>query len=196
VEVSKRYAARHGTSVSRLVEEYLRLVSRLAERPAEPMPPILAPFGESSTKIWSLVEEGRLEGVVPAHAVTTVHDLVSKERDRATGRRFVADLMRVFRVAAVTEAVLKRALELDFADFEDAICSAAAEEARSELVVTRNRKDFGSSPVTAVDPITALALVEGGGSSGVSERGATYGTRRARGVRARGGGRGAARARR
>ena len=42
VEVSKRYAARHGTSVSQMVEEYLRLVSRLAERPAGPMPPILA----------------------------------------------------------------------------------------------------------------------------------------------------------
>lgn len=42
VEVAKRYAAHHGTSVSRMVEEYLRLVSRLAERPSEPMPPILA----------------------------------------------------------------------------------------------------------------------------------------------------------
>ncbi len=154
-----------------------------------------APFGESSTKIWSLVEKGVLEGVVPAHAVTTVRYLVSKERDRATGRRFVADLMRVFRVAAVTETVLKRALELDFADFEDAVCSAAAEEAGCELVVTRNRKDFGSSPVTAVDPVTALALAEGGGSSGVSERGATYRTRRATEVRGRGG-RVAARARR
>lgn len=154
-----------------------------------------SPFGESSAKIWSLAEEGRLEGLVPAHAVTTVHYLVSKERDRATGRRFVADLMRVFRVAAVTETVLRRAMVLDFADFEDAVCSAAAEEACCDLVVTRNRKDFVGSPVTAVDPITALALVEGGGS-GVSERGATYGTHCAKGVRAARGARAGARARR
>ncbi len=154
------------------------------------------PFGESSSKIWSLAEEGRLEGVVPAHAVTTVHYLVSKERDRVTGRRFVADLIRVFRVAPVTETVLKRALELDFEDFEDAVCAAAAEEAGCELVVTRNRKDFGSSPVTAVDPITALALVEDRGSSGVSERIATYRSGRLKGVRARPGGRAGARARR
>jgi predicted nucleic acid-binding protein len=155
------------------------------------------PFGESSAKIWSLVEEGTLEGVVPAHAVTTVHYLVSKERDRVTGRRFVADFMRVFRVAAVTETVLKRALELDFADFEDAVCSAAAEEAGCELVVTRNRKDFVSSPVTAVDPITALALLEDRGSSGVSERPGAYRSRQGKTVSARRhAGRGVARAKR
>jgi hypothetical protein len=42
VEVAKRYAAQHGTSVSQLVEDYLRLVSRLAEPRSQPMPPILA----------------------------------------------------------------------------------------------------------------------------------------------------------
>ncbi len=155
-----------------------------------------APFGESSTKIWSLVERGEVEGLVPAHAVTTVHYLVSKERDRATGRRFVADLMRVFGVAAVSESELKRALELDFLDFEDAVCAAAAEGAECDLIVTRNRRDFGKSPVTAVDPITALAIFGGAGSEGVSERTATYSSRRQGRVRARHGARGGARARR
>lgn len=42
VSVAKRYASRRGTSVSRLVEEYLRLVSRLKEAPEEPIPPILS----------------------------------------------------------------------------------------------------------------------------------------------------------
>lgn len=137
-----------------------------------------APFEESSTTIWSLAEEGEVEGLVPAHAVTTVHYLISKERDRASGRRFVADLMRVFRVAAVSEAVLQRALELEFADFEDAVCAAAAEATGCDLIVTRNGKDFAHSPVAAVDPMTAVALVEGGGSPGVSERGSVYGRRR------------------
>ena len=42
VEVAKRYAAQRGTSVSQLVEDYLRLVSRLAEPRTKPMPRILA----------------------------------------------------------------------------------------------------------------------------------------------------------
>jgi hypothetical protein len=41
-EAAKRYAARHGTSVSQMVEQYLSLVSRLAEPQREPVPPVLA----------------------------------------------------------------------------------------------------------------------------------------------------------
>lgn len=155
-----------------------------------------APFGEASTRIWSLAEEGHVESLVPAHAVTTVHYLVAKERDRTTGRRFVADLIRVFRVAPVNEAVLRRALELEFSDFEDAVCAAAAEAAECDLVVTRNGKDFAHSPVAALDPMAAVALLDARGPGGVSERGAAYGSPRSK-VRARrcdrGGGRRATR---
>jgi len=42
VEAAKRYAAQRRTSVSQMVEDYLRLVSRLAEPRTKPMPPILA----------------------------------------------------------------------------------------------------------------------------------------------------------
>jgi hypothetical protein len=42
VDSAKKHAARRGTSVSRMVEEYLRLVCRLREPPGEPDPPILA----------------------------------------------------------------------------------------------------------------------------------------------------------
>jgi predicted nucleic acid-binding protein len=133
------------------------------------------PFGEASTRIWSLTEEGHVESLVPAHAVTTVHYLVAKERDRTTGRRFVADLIRVFRVAPVNEEVLRRALELDFTDFEDAVCAAAAEAAGCDLLVTRNGRDFARSPVAALDPMAAVALLDASGSGGVSERHAAYG---------------------
>jgi len=70
------------------------------------------------------------------------------------------------------------------------VCAAAAEAAGCDLVVTRNRKDFGRSPVTAVDPITALALVEGGGS----ERRANYRSGRQKRVTAQRAARGGARA--
>ena len=42
VEVAKHYAARRGTSVSRLVEDYLRLIPRLSSAKHETTPPLLA----------------------------------------------------------------------------------------------------------------------------------------------------------
>lgn len=149
-----------------------------------------APFAEAAGRLWKAVETRKVEGVLTSHALTTVWYLVAAAKGPATARTLVGLLTTVFGVAAVDAAVVRRALGLEFADFEDAVCAAAAEAAGCELVVTRNRKDFGQSPVTAVDPVTALALVEGGaGPHGVSERGAPYGRRRARSVRpGRGGG--------
>jgi hypothetical protein len=39
---AKRYAARHGTSISSLVEQFLALVTGTAADPEEDLPPILA----------------------------------------------------------------------------------------------------------------------------------------------------------
>jgi predicted nucleic acid-binding protein len=153
-----------------------------------------APFAEAARQLWAAVETGRVEGVIAAHALTTVWYLVAESKSPISARGVVALVARVFGVATVDTAVVKRALQLDFKDLEDAVCAAAAEEAHCDVIVTRNSKDFGSSPVRTVDPITALALVEGGGVSGVSERRATYGTRRRKDVTVRRGARGAARA--
>jgi hypothetical protein len=42
VDVAKKYAALRGTSVSRLVQEYLRLISRVSPTQEGATPPILA----------------------------------------------------------------------------------------------------------------------------------------------------------
>ena len=76
-------------------------------------------------------------------------------------------------LAAVDASVLKRAVELGFADFEDAVTAAAAEAASCDWIATRNPKDFKGSPVVAVDPLTASALVEPGPGQ-VSEPRAAY----------------------
>jgi len=132
------------------------------------------PFAEAARRLWAAVETRKIQGVLAAHTFTTLWYLVAQARNTASARSVVALVVRVFGVATVDEAVVRRALELEFRDFEDAVCAAAAEAAACDLVVTRNGKDFGGSPVTAVDPITALALIEGGGSAEVSERRATY----------------------
>jgi len=134
-----------------------------------------SPFGDAAARIWALVEQGTVEGHVPAHGVTTIHYIVSRERGLTTARLFVSDLLRVFKVAAVDQAVISRAVGLSWRDFEDAVCAAGAEAAGCDLLVTRNVKDYRDSPVTAVDPMTALALVEGtGGPRGVSEARGAY----------------------
>jgi hypothetical protein len=108
-----------------------------------------------------------------------VHYLVTQARGPRVARDVVASLVRVFVIAAVDAGIMKRAVQLEFADFEDAVSAAAAEAAGCELIATCNTKDFKRSPVAAVDPLTAVAALEAGPGR-VSEPKAAYGRSRRR----------------
>lgn len=129
-----------------------------------------APFAEAAAKLWEAVERGEVEGLLPAHGVTTIHYLVAREKGGPTARRLVSDLLQVFGVAPVDKAVLDRALALDWKDFEDAVCAAAAAAAECDVLVTRDVKGFAASVVPAVDAVTVVALLSGNSPPGVSER--------------------------
>jgi predicted nucleic acid-binding protein len=117
--------------------------------------------------------------LLAAHTVTTVHYLVTQARGARVARDVVGLMLQVFAIATVDAGVLKRAVELEFADFEDAVSAAAAEATACELIATRNAKDFKRSPVVAVDPLTAVAHVELGPVR-VSEPKPAYGRSRRR----------------
>ncbi len=88
------------------------------------------PFAEGSKRLWASIERGGAQGLLAAHTLTTVHYLVRQSKGTRVARDVVGLLLRVFDVATVDEGVLKRAVQLDFADFEDAVSSAAAEACR------------------------------------------------------------------
>ena len=120
------------------------------------------PCVEASAAAWAVVETGILEGMLAAHAVTTIHYLVRKERGQVKARRIVSAILRVFGVAAVDGAVIQEALQLPFSDFEDAVTAAAARLAGCECIVTRDPKRFRGSPVRSLTPDAVLPLLDFG----------------------------------
>ena len=64
------------------------------------------PYVEASSAAWAAVESGISEGMLAAHAVTTIHYLVRKEVGNIKARRIISAILRVFRVAAVDGAVV------------------------------------------------------------------------------------------
>jgi predicted nucleic acid-binding protein len=115
------------------------------------------PHAESAADVWSAVEEGRAEGCLSAHAVTTIHYLNTQSVGSRQGRETTAAILSVFDVAAVDAAVLAAALTLGFKDFEDAVTTAAAQRAGCDALVTRNPRDFRNSPVRVLAPREAAA---------------------------------------
>jgi len=117
------------------------------------------PHVEASAAAWAAVETGISEGMLAAHAVTTLHYLVRKEIGTIKARRIVSALLRVFGVAAVNGAVVQEALQSPFSDFEDAVTAAAARLAGCEYIVTRDPKGFRGSPVRSLTPEAVLPIL-------------------------------------
>jgi predicted nucleic acid-binding protein len=107
---------------------------------------------EGSAAAWAAVETGSAEGLLAAHAVTTIHYLARKEMSAAKARQTVAAILGVFGVAAVDGAVIAQALQLPCSDFEDAVTAAAARLAGCDYIVTRDPKGFRGSPIRPLTP--------------------------------------------
>lgn len=116
-----------------------------------------APFADASSDVWAVVERGEAEGLLSAHAITTLHYLNAKAVGGRMARETTDALLSVFQVAGVDDAVLNAALSLNWTDFEDAVTATAAKRAKCEALVTRDPGDFKGSAVRVLTPSEALA---------------------------------------
>ncbi len=122
-----------------------------------------APYAEMACALWAAVERGAGKGLLPAHGVTTTFYLVAKELGAPQARQAVRALLEVFEVAPVDDAVVRAALDLEWPDFEDAVCAAAAAAAGCDAIVTRDPAGFRGSPVRVVEAGTAVGWLRSGG---------------------------------
>jgi predicted nucleic acid-binding protein len=118
------------------------------------------PYVDASAAVWATVETGVAEGMLAAHAVTTIHYLVRKEMGNARSGRTVSAILRVFRVAAVDGVVIQEALELPVSDFEDAVTAAAARLAGCGYIVSRDPRGFRGSPIPSLTPEAVMPLLQ------------------------------------
>jgi len=133
--------------MKRLLLDLNVLLDVVLERPGAPV----------AARVFAALENGLGEGCVPAHGVTTIFYVVARAQGRAFAAQAIDGLLRTFTIAPLDEDVLRRAVALDWPDFEDAVCAASAEAGRCDAIVTRDARGFAGSPIQAIDPATALA---------------------------------------
>jgi predicted nucleic acid-binding protein len=116
------------------------------------------PHYRASAAVLDRVVRGGLNAWIPAHAVTTIHYLVSHFQNTAMANNVVDWLLNHFEVAPTGPSELRRAHTLGWDDFEDAVVAVAAESHHCRHLITRNVTDFRDSPVPAVTPEEYLLL--------------------------------------
>jgi predicted nucleic acid-binding protein len=112
-----------------------------------------------SADLLDAIEDGRAEGYVSSHAITTIHYIVAKANGGTAAVMAISDLLDLCDVVAVNEADFRRALALGFKDFEDAVHVAAALQIGADYLVSRNEKDFKKSPIGVRSPAAVVTLL-------------------------------------
>ena len=113
-------------------------------------------FYEDSAKIFKLCEVKKISGVISAISIPNIMYILRKELDADKTREILDSLMLIFSVADLKAEALKKAADMRFKDYEDAIQSACATRIKANYIVTRNIKDFSESKVTAIKPAELL----------------------------------------
>ena len=113
-------------------------------------------FYEDSAKIFKLCEVKKISGVISALSIPNIMYILRKELDADKTREILDSLMLIFSVPDLKADDLKKAADMRFRDYEDAIQSACATRIKANYIVTRNIKDFSESKVTAIKPAELL----------------------------------------
>ncbi len=117
------------------------------------------PHSADAARIFRLIEEGRMQGLLCATTITTIDYLLLHSLDRRAARTCLAQLIRLFDVAPVNRSVIEAAMRSRIDDFEDAVLEQSAAMAGADLILTRNARDFARGTVKVQDPKEYLAQI-------------------------------------
>ena len=111
-----------------------------------------AEFVDNSSKVFKYCEVKKIDGYISALSVPNIVYVMRKELSAEKTKEILEKLSLIFGTIDLKAEDLKKALELDFNDYEDALQCVAAKRIKAEYIITRNVKDFAKSPVTAITP--------------------------------------------
>jgi predicted nucleic acid-binding protein len=117
------------------------------------------PHAASASKLFALVDNGRIQGSICATTVTTVFYIAAKSFGARKARELIHAVLGLFEVAPVDKHVLDAALDLDFPDYEDAVLHESAQAIGAKAIVTRDRTGFARATIPTLDPQELLAVI-------------------------------------
>lgn len=113
-------------------------------------------FVEDSTNVLLVAEEMDAKIFIAWHGLATIYYLIRRRRTELAAMHEIDRILGWAEIAPVDSNTAFRARGFAMPDFEDAMQCASAENCFSDIIVTRNIKDFANSPVLAVTPANFL----------------------------------------
>lgn len=111
------------------------------------------PFAEDARRIVIACKDGRISGCIAAHSVSNMFFILRKAYSIEERRNILLDICQLFDVEGIDKPKISKALvNNDFSDFEDCLQMECAISYEADYIVTRNIKDYQSSPIECIEP--------------------------------------------
>ena len=117
------------------------------------------PFVEYAALLWRLAEQKKITACLSNTSVTDIFYIVDKHAGQKKARAFVADLLDTFKLADIDEEGFRKALGSSMNDFEDAVQYVICERNGCDVLVTRNKSDYGDR-ANVLDPAELIERIK------------------------------------
>ena len=119
------------------------------------------PFCIAGTQILGL-SKGGIGLFISASTITDIYYIIRRElKNRETAMSLLKTLLINVEIAAVSGNEIKRAIDFDWIDFEDAVQYAIGEQINVDYIITRNVSDFASITIPVKTPEEFLEILVG-----------------------------------
>ncbi|HCC37405.1 MAG TPA: hypothetical protein DEQ14_07195 [Treponema sp.] len=116
------------------------------------------PNAKTVQKISRLITDRVVNGYLTANCLTDIFYIISKNRNEATARKVIKNLLFSFSVVSVTGEDCRQAIDFPMGDFEDALVMVCAEKAALNYIITNDKNFLRSAglSVPAISPADFL----------------------------------------
>lgn len=117
------------------------------------------PFAEDSNLVWRVCEAGLVDGYVSTLSFANIAYMMRKKLKKEQIQNLLIQMSSIFTFVDLTFLDLKRAADLKWKDYEDAIQYVTAKKVHADGIVTRNIKDFEDSQIFVSSPQEILKIL-------------------------------------
>lgn len=114
------------------------------------------PFYKPAAQLATLADQQKLTLVVSALSYATVNYFLTKYENAQIAQWKLRQFKVLSVVSPLDDHVVQRALNSAFSDFEDALQYFSALASASDVIVTRNAKDFKKSELPVMNAVEYL----------------------------------------
>ena len=119
------------------------------------------PFSLYAAKLFNFSLLGKAKIYVSAVSYNNIYYILRQSHTSVSTIKLLNQLCEMTEITDVTKSIIKKSLQSDFKDFEDAIqYNCALSLTKIDFIVTRDTKDFKKSTLSIMTPEEAVSLFE------------------------------------